>query len=141
MKKWFVFWYVDNEEPIKILSVIFLAIWVILIIITQSLLLGILEIILICIGLFIDFYIFSKYEKYNRRIKQLFGDFTNFKKQHFGFTYEYIIFVTLSNKGRKYYYNGSMAELVDASDLKSGGHCARVGSSPIRATKQISFLL
>lgn len=69
MKKWFVFWYVDNEEPIKILSVIFLAIWVILIIITQSLLLGILEIILICIGLFIDFYIFSKYEKYNRRIK------------------------------------------------------------------------
>lgn len=69
MKKWFVFWYVDNEEPIKILSVIFLAIWVILIIVTQSLLLGILEIVLICIGLFIDSYIFSKYEKYNRRIK------------------------------------------------------------------------
>ena len=69
MKKWFVFWYVDNEEPIKILlSVIFLAIWAILII-TQSLLLGILGVVLICIGLFIDSYIFSKYKKYNRRIK------------------------------------------------------------------------
>lgn len=69
MKKWFVFWYVYNEEPIKILSIILLAIWVILVIITQSLLLGILEIIVICTCLFIDSYIYSKYEKYNRQIK------------------------------------------------------------------------
>lgn len=69
MKKWFVFWYIDNEEIIKILFIILLAIWIILIIITQNLLLGILEIVLICIGLFIDSYIFSKYEKYNRRIR------------------------------------------------------------------------
>ena len=69
MKKWFVFWYVYNEEPIKILSIILLAIWVILVIITQSLLLGILEIVVICTCLFIDFYIYSKYEKYNRQIK------------------------------------------------------------------------
>ena len=69
MKKWFVFWYIDNEEIIKILFIILLAIWIILIIITQNLLLGILEIVLICIGLFIDSYLFSKYEKYNRRIR------------------------------------------------------------------------
>lgn len=28
-----------------------------------------------------------------------------------------------------------MAELVDASDLKSGGHYARAGSTPVPATK------
>lgn len=69
MKKWFVFWYVDNEEFIRWLSIILLAIWVILIILTKSMLLGIIEIILMCACLFIDSYIYSKYEKYNRRIK------------------------------------------------------------------------
>lgn len=69
MKKWFVFWYIDNEEPIQKLAAIILTIWVILIIITKSILLGILEIVLICLGLFIDSYIYNKYEKYSRKIR------------------------------------------------------------------------
>lgn len=69
MKKWFLYWYIDNEDTIDWLYIIVFFILAIVTCIFQTLQLLVAGTVIAFLVIFIDFYIHTKYKKDNRKIR------------------------------------------------------------------------